>query len=555
MFGEFEPALLEVARKEGLLKNILHDLPAGVITGIIALPLAIAFGIASGATPEQGLFTAIIGGALISLFSGSRFQIGGPTGAFIVVVYSIIHEFGMQGLIISTLMAGVMLIVFGALKLGSIIKFVPYPVTLGFTSGIAVIIAVTQLNDFLGLGLKDMPAEVSGRVHAYATNLSLFNWQALMLGVFSIIIIIGLRKVSSRIPAALLAVILLSALVVLVSLDVQTIGSRYGQLKSSFPGFSFPDFDFALLVKLFPSAMSIAVLGAIESLLSAVVADGMTGRRHRSNMELVGQGIANVVTPLFGGIPSTGAIARTATNIHNGGKTPLSGVIHAITLLLIVLILGRYASYIPMAVLAGILLVVAFGMSEYKLFIKMFKAPKSDISVMILTFLLTVFVDLTVAIPTGMVLAAFLFMRRMEQVAGGSVVNAENSPAPSEDDPYAIGNFEIPPHVTVYEINGPFFFGAAKKFQDELLDHKPKVLILRMRNVNAIDATGIFALEDIIASCKKHGCTVLVSAIHQQPLNALHKSGIHNYLESREIFLNIASALDYARKIVSQSEE
>ncbi len=549
----FSPKIYKVWQEKGFRKNLSKDISAGVITGIIALPLAIAFGIASGATPEQGLFSAIIGGFLISVFSGSRVQIGGPTGAFIVVVYTIIRDFGMQGLFLATIMAGILLILFGLLKLGSIIKFIPYPVTQGFTSGIAILIAVTQLNDFFGFPLKEIPSSIAGRLSAYATSLPQLNPTALFIGISTIGIIIMCKKVLPKFPGSLLAVILLSLIVYCFSLNVETIGVKFGVINNSFPSLGLPSFNLDLLIKLLPSAFTIAILGAIESLLSAVVADGMTGMRHHSNTELIAQGISNIITPLFGGIPTTGAIARTATNIQNGGRTPLAGIVHAITLLVIVIFLGSYASDIPLAILAGILLVVAVGMSEYKLFIKMFRAPKSDILVMLTTFFLTIFVDLTVAIPTGVVLASLMFMRRMEQVAGGEFLDNEDDIITREDDPFAISNFTVPVGVRVYEINGPFFFGAAKRFQDAVIQKAPRVLILRMRNVNAIDATGLFALEDIIKACNAKNCIVLISAIHPQPLAALTKSGIPEILESKQIFPDIDTALKYASSIINNT--
>ncbi len=547
----FYPKTYAVLTHEGFKQNFSRDLIAGIITGIIALPLAIAFGIASGATPEQGLFSAIIGGLIISLFSGSRVQIGGPTGAFIVVVYNIIATYGIAGLIIATIMAGIILILLGVLRLGSIIKFIPYPVTQGFTSGIAVLIAMTQLNDFLGLSIKNIPASVVGRIGAYWEHLGALDTRALAIGAITIFLILLCKKFLPRIPGSLIAIIILTVITSFFHIDIETIFSRFGTINSSFPHPVMPDFSFELLVKLLPSALTIAILGAIESLLSAVVADGMTGMRHNSNTELIAQGISNIVTPMFGGIPTTGAIARTATNIQNGGRTPLAGIFHAVTLLLIVEFFGQYASAIPLAILSGILLTVALNMSEYRLFFKMFRAPKSDVVIMLTTFILTILVDLTVAIPTGIVLASLLFMSRMERVAGGVIIEPESNADPRDDDPFAIGNYTIPQGVCVYEINGPFFFGAAKKFQDEALRRTPKVLILRMRNVSAIDATGLFALQDIIKTCKKNNCVVLISAIQKQPLTALKKSGITDELVSKQVFLDISSALKHAEEIIA----
>ena len=547
----FYPKIYEALKNGEISKYLTKDIPAGIITGIIALPLAIAFGIASGATPEQGLFSAIIGGFLISLFSGSRVQIGGPTGAFIVVIYNIISTYGMTGLFISTIMAGVILVLFGILRFGSIIKFIPYPVTLGFTSGIAVLIAITQLNDFLGLALSNIPASVIGRLITYYSNLSLINPTAVIIALLSIALIIICKKYTPKIPGSLLAILIFSVIVWFFAFNIETVGSRFGTINNSLPSPEFPVITLEILIKLLPSALTIAILGAIESLLSAVVADGMTGMHHNSNTELIAQGISNMITPIFGGIPTTGAIARTATNIQNGGRTPVAGLTHACTLLLIVIFLGKYASSIPLAILSGILLTVAVNMSEFRLFIKMFKAPKSDIAIMLSTFLLTIFVDLTVAIPAGIVLASLMFMSRMERVAGGEIIDPNSELESAKDDPFAIGNYNIPQGVCVYEINGPFFFGAAKKFQYEALRIMPEILILRMRNVSAIDATGLFALQDIIKTCSQKNCIVLISAIQKQPLNALNKAGIADNLRSKQIFLNIEAALDYAQKALS----
>lgn len=547
MHREFEPQLVSVLREGYSRKTFFADLTAGTITGIVALPLAIAFGIASGATPQQGLFTAIIAGALISILSGSRVQIGGPTGAFIVIVYSIISQHGMDGLILATIMAGVMLVFMGAGRLGGVIKFIPYPVTLGFTSGIAAIIALTQLRDFFGLPIENLPAEFLPKIEVYAQNAGAINYQALLIGALTIFVIRYWSRLFPRLPGSLIAVLSCTALVFLFGLNVETIGSRFGEIKTGFPALQFPEITIDRIVQLFPAALAIAMLGAIESLLSAVVADGMTGGRHRSNIELVAQGVANIVTPLFGGIPSTGAIARTATNVKNGGRTPFAGIIHALVLLLIVIFLGRFAALIPMAVLAGVLLMVSLGMSEYHLFIKMFRAPKSDVCVMLCTFLLTVFLDLTVAIPAGMILASFLFMHRMEQVTGMGVIGNESADSADERaDPFAISRFDVPEEVAVFEIQGPFFFGAARKFQDSINDHGSRILILRMRNVPAIDATGLFALEDTIKQMEREGGVVIISGINPQPLSAFEKAGLAERIGRHRIHPNIAEALRQA---------
>ncbi len=528
MWYEFEPKFVTVFKNGYPLKQLLPDLTAGILTGIVALPLAIAFAIASGVKPEQGLYTAVIAGGIISLLSGSRVQIGGPTGAFIVVVFAIVQQFGINGLAVATIMAGIILIIMGITKLGSAIKYIPYPVTIGFTTGIALIIAITQIKDFLGLTTGPMPASLPGKLKELAGSLNTCNLSAMITGLAVIAVILICKRISPRIPGALIAIILATAVAKIFSLPLETIGSRFGSVPSSLPMPSLPDINMDIIVKMFPSAFTIALLAGIESLLSAVVADGMTGFRHRSNAELVAQGAANIVSPLFGGIPATGAIARTATNIKNGGRTPLAGIIHAITLFLILILFGKWAGLIPMASLAAVLLVVAYNMSEWQLFVKMFSGPKSDSMIMLITFILTVVIDLTVAIEVGVVLAAFLFMRRMESVSDAKLVIYPPDEALESDDDFAIGNYTIPDGVEIFEINGPFFFGAANKFKDAIgfIEKQPKVLILRMRHVSAIDATGIRALEEILTSLQKRNTKILISGIKEQPKKVLDSSGI-----------------------------
>ena len=414
--SKLEPKLLTVIREGYDGEIFFKDLTAGIIVGIVALPLAIAFAIASGVKPEQGLYTAIIAGFLISILSGSRVQIGGPTGAFIVIIYGIVQKYGYDGLVIATILSGILLIVMGVAKLGSVIKYIPYPVTVGFTSGIALIIAMGQLRDFFGFHMEKVPAEFIEKVVEYVKHAGTVTPAAAAIGMLTLLIVIFWPRVTRKVPGSLVAIIVTTALVPLWNLNVETIGSRFGAVSSTPPTLHLPPMDWTKIPMMVSPAISIALLAGIESLLSAVVADGMTGRRHRSNMELVAQGVANIASPLFGGIPATGAIARTATNIKNGGLTPVAGIVHAVVLLLIMLFFGKWAALIPMATLAGILLVVSYNMSEYHLFIKMFKSPKSDIAVLIVTFLLTVLVDLTVAIQAGVVLAAILFMKRMADV-------------------------------------------------------------------------------------------------------------------------------------------
>ena len=533
------------------------DLTAGVIVGIVALPLAIAFAIASGVTPERGLYTAIIAGFLIAALGGSRVQIGGPTGAFIVIVYGIVQQYGYDGLAIATLMAGGMLIILGVARLGTAIKFIPYPVITGFTSAIALIIFSSQVKDFLGLRMGEVPAEFVDKWRAFAAAIETFNPMALLLGVTALGIILLWPKVTQRIPGAFVALIVTTAMAHLLDLPVETIGSRFGAIPSGLPTPSVPDMNPAQLAGLVGPAFTIALLAAIESLLSAVVADGMIGGRHRSNMELVAQGVANLASPLFGGIPATGAIARTATNVKNGGRTPVAGMVHALTLLLITLFFGRWAALIPMATLAAILVIVAYHMSEWRTFRTELRSPKSDVAVLLTTFFLTVLVDLTVAIEVGIVLAALLFMRRMAEVTNVSAITRELD---DEGDLYAtdtnaVRRRAIPKGVEVYEINGPFFFGAAEQFKDTLgrIARKPKVLIIRMRNVPAIDSTGIRALADVIRRTRKEGTLVLLSDVHAQPLVALGRSDLLDEIGDDNIFGNLDDALNRARAEVGEA--
>jgi len=529
----------------------LGDLTAGVIVGIVALPLAIAFAIASGVTPDRGLYTAIIAGFIISALGGSRVQIGGPTGAFVVIVYGIVQKYGIDGLIVATIMAGVMLVVIGAVRLGSVIKFIPHPVVIGFTSGIAVIILSSEVKDFLGLRMGALPADFVPKWSAMIHNIGSFNPYAIGVAVASLALILLWPRISHRIPGSIVALVLATVAVQLFHLPVETIGSRFGALSAAFPHPVVPHVSFATASLLIGPAFTIAMLGAVESLLSAVVADGMIGSRHRSNMELVAQGIANIVTPLFGGIPATGAIARTATNVKNGGRTPVAGIIHSLTLLLITLFLGRWAALIPLAVLAAILVVVAYHMSEWRTFVAEFRAPKSDVAVLVATFLLTVLVDLTVAIEVGMVASAFLFMRRMAEVTNVSAVTRELKDADDiySTDPNGLRRRTIPEGVSVFEVNGPFFFGAAETFKDTMgrVAGNPKVLIIRMRNVPAIDSTGMHTLREVAKRSKKDGTLVLLSDVHTQPLMALSKSDVLDEIGEENVFGNIDDALNRAR--------
>ena len=529
-----------------------RDLLAGVIVGIVALPLAIAFAIASGVSPERGLYTAIVAGVLISALGGSRVQIGGPTGAFVVIVSGIVAQYGVDGLVLATLMAGFIIVAFGLLRWGGAIKFIPYPVTIGFTSGIALIIFSSQIRDLLGLEMTAVPAPFVAKWGAYVRAFDSVNPWAFVVAIATLAIIVAWPKVSRRIPGPFVALIATTLLVQLLHLPVETIGARFGEIHAGLPRPTLPVITLERMRVLAAPAFTIALLAAIESLLSAVVADGMIGGRHRSNMELVAQGIANIASPLFGGMPATGAIARTATNVKNGGRTPVAGMTHALTLLFITLFFGRWAALIPLATLAAILVVVAFHMSEWRTFASEFRAPKSDVAVLLTTFLLIVQVDLTVAIEVGMVLAAFLFMRRMAEVTNISVLTHEfTDPIDDfEHDPNAVRRRAIPEGVQVYEITGPFFFGAAETFKDRVsrIAGKPKVLILRMRHVLAIDSTGLHALRELVQRSRREGILVVLSDVHAQPVVALERSGLYDDLTEENVHGNIDDALNRARQ-------
>lgn len=539
--------------KELTREQFIKDITAGLIVGIVALPLAIAFGIASGVTPQQGIITAIIGGFLVSFLGGSRVQIGGPTGAFIVIVYAIIQQYDFNGLMIATLMAGIILMIMGFARLGSVIKFIPYPVIVGFTSGIAVVIFSSEVKDFLGLTVSKIPADFTEKWIVYFKNFDSINHAALLISLFSLLIMILWPRVSKRIPGSIIAIILTTFLVQFFNLNVETIGSRFGNLPSSLPTPTIPHLDLATIRGLIGPATTIAILAAIESLLSAIVSDGMIGGRHRSNMELVAQGAANVLSPLFGGISVTGAIARTVTNIKNGGRTPVAGITHAIVLLLILLFFGRWAKLIPMGTLAAILVIVAYNMSEWRSFKSLLKSPRSDVVVLLTTFFLTVIFDLTIAIEIGMILAVLLFMRRMAMVTNVGVVTREFKEEEEESpDPNAIYKKNIPQGVEVYEINGPFFFGAASKFKDAMreVEDPPKVRIIRMRNVPAIDATGIQILNELHHDSKKEGTAIIFSGVHAQPLFAFTQAGLLDVFGEENLLGNIDDALDRAREIL-----
>ena len=545
----FVPKLVTTLRHYSR-EQFVRDVIAGVIVGVVALPLSIAFAIASGVTPDRGLYTAIVAGFVVSALGGSRVQIGGPTGAFVVIVYGIVQQYGVGGLTIATLMAGVLLIGFGLARLGTTIRFIPHPLITGFTAGIAVIIATGEVKDALGLQMGAVPAEFIERFKVFAQHAHTVNGAATAVCLASVIIIALWPRVSRRVPGPLIALIATTVAARILHWDVETIGSRFGTLAAQLPHPVMPHLALADVSRLVRPAFTIALLGSIESLLSAVVSDGMIGGRHRSNMELVAQGVANIASPLFGGIPATGAIARTATNIKNGGRTPVAGMMHAVTVLLITLFFGRWAALIPMATLAGILLVVAYQMSEWRVFRAELSSPRSDVIVLVSTFVLTVLVDLTVAIEVGMVLAAFLFMRRMASLANVSHVTSDVLDDDGGDD--LVSTPPVPPGVEVYEINGPFFFGAAETFKDTLarVAGKPRVLILRMRRVPAIDATGLHALTDVVHRSRRDGTLVLVSEVQPQPLQALSRSILINEIGEENLYPTLEAALARAREEV-----
>src|SRR5882762_5318493 len=513
----FKPKLLETL-KDYDRQKFVKDLLAGVIVGIVALPLAIAFAIASGVSPEKGLFTAIIAGFIISALGGSRVQIGGPTGAFIVIVYGIVQQYGVNGLTIATFMAGIMLIILGFARLGSVIKFIPHPLIVGFTSGIALIIFSSEIKDFFGLKMGAAPADFIDKWKSYAENSASANGYAVLLAIVTVVIIVYWPKVTHKIPGSLIAILVTTIAALLLHLPVETIGSRFGSIPSSFPAPAVPRLDFNTIKNLLRPAFTIALLGGIESLLSAVVADGMIGGNHKSNMELVAQGTANIFSSIFGGIPATGAIARTATNVKNGGRTPVAGIIHALTLLLIMVCVGKWAALIPMATLAGVLVVVAYNMSEWESFVSVLKGSRSDAAVLLVTFFLTVLADLTVAIEIGMVLGVFLFMRKMIQFTDVSVLTKQIDDTHNGADKEAIGNYIVPKDVEVFEITGPLFFGAAYKFKDAIrfIERPPKILIIRMRKVPIIDATGIKTIGEVYKECKRRGTKLVLSEVYSQ---------------------------------------
>ena len=535
-----------------------EDVTAGVIVGIVALPLSIAFAIASGVTPERGLYTAIVAGFLISALGGSRVQIGGPTGAFVVIVYSIVQQHGVEGLLLATLMAGAILVIMGAVGFGSAIKFIPHPVIIGFTAGIAVIIFASQIKDFLGLRMGEVPADFVEKIGAYSSEIGSAQPAAIATGLATIAILILWPRVSRRVPAPIVALLATTLIAQFAGLGIETIGTRFGVIDASFPRPSLAGFSLDRATELLRPAVTIALLAAIESLLSAVVADGMIGGKHRSNMELVAQGIANIASPIFGGIPATGAIARTATNIKAGGRTPVAGIVHALTLLLITLFVGKWAAYIPLATLAGILVMVAYGMSGWRTFVAELRAPRSDVAVLLATFLLTVLVDLTIAIEVGMVLSAFLFMRRMAEVSNVRFITRDMGDRHDDfEEASSLKRRRVPPHTEIFEIEGPFFFGAAETFKETigLVSKKPKVLIIRMREVPAIDSTGLHVLRELEERCRREGTLLLLSDVHAQPMVALTRTDLVERIGQENLFSNLDDAILRARLVLGHKTE
>ena len=562
----FQPRIIECLKNYGK-QQFTADMMAGVIVGIVAIPLAIAFGIASGVGPTEGLITAIIAGFIISAFGGTRVQIGGPTGAFIVIIYGIIQQFGLVGLMIATILAGIMLIIMGLTKMGSIIKFVPYPVIIGFTGGIALTIFSTQMNDFFGMGIEGVPADFIEKWICYFTNITSVNWGAFAIGLLSLLIIIFTPKVSKKIPGSLVAIIIMTLIVWILKEftnfefvnSIKTIGDLY-ELPSGIPAPKLPAMNLAegetiwsVIRSLMPAAFTIAMLGAIESLLSAMVADGVISDKHNSNTELIGQGIANVVVPFFGGIPATGAIARTMTNINNGGRTPVAGIVHALILLLVLLFMGPLVGLIPMPCLAAVLIIVAYNMSGWRTFLSLYKGPKSDFAVLMTTFVLTVIFDLTIAIEIGLLLAVVLFLKRTSESV--EIRHFHDEIDPNQELDIQISSEEklaIPENVDVYEIDGPYFFGIANKFEDVMsqISNKPRVRIIRMRRVPFMDSTGIHNLEVLIEQSHKEGIQIVLSGVNPQVRKALEKADFNKLIPTENICSNINVALERSKELI-----
>jgi len=553
---QFVPKLFSIIKDGYTKKQFSGDLQAGIIVGIIALPLAIAFAIASGVPPEKGLITAIIAGFVIAVLGGSRVNVSGPTGAFIVIVYGIVQKYGVDGLIISTFIAGVMLMIMGFARLGSVIKFIPHPLVVGFTSGIAILIFSSQVKDLFGLKMGTVPADFVEKWIMYFKNFSTVNPWAIGIAVSTMLLSIYFKKITTKIPGSLIAVIVSTMLVQFLHLPVETIESKFGSIPSALPLPMVPHITFAVIQQLIVPAFTIAMLGAIESLLSAVVSDGMINGNHRSNMELIAQGAGNIFSSIFGGIPATGAIARTAANIKNGGRTPVAAIIHAIVLLIIMLFIGQWAKLIPLSCLAGILAVVAYNMSEWRSFISVTRGPRTDVAILLTTFFLTVIIDLTVALEIGMILAAFLFMHKMSEVTNIQIIDPHEE---DDDSPNVLPtefDMSLPKGILIYEINGPLFFGVAHKFKDALVETRsmPKVLIIRMRNVSTIDATGTHYFKEMIKEVQSKNTKVILSGISPHILNNLKDERILFMVGKNNIFNAFSDALIHGKQILNQDK-
>jgi len=538
----------------GYSKDIfVRDLIAGITVGLVALPLAMAFSIASGLTPQAGIYCAIVTGFLISLLGGSRTQIGGPTGAFVVVVAGIVAVHGVGGLFMCTVMAGVLLVILGLTGMGSAVKYIPRPIVIGFTNGIAILIASTQIKDFFGLQVEKVPGEFLHRMEALAADFRTLNYEATILAAATIAVLIVCRMISNRIPAPIVALVLGTAAVAIFKLPVETVGSRFGGIPSGLPHFAIPEFRSDLILRLLSPALTVAMLGAIESLMSAVVSDRMSNDRHNPNVELFGQGVANIFSPLFGGLPATGAIARTATNIRSGAQTPVAGVIHALTLLCVVLFAAPVVKYVPMSVLAGILIVVAYYMGEWREIPQLLKLTKTDISVWLVTFMLTVFADLTVAVEAGMILAALLFISR---VAATTTVSRVTDDYIEDGRVHILQDKDIPYYATIFRVHGPFLFGATDKISviTENMHRLPPIVIIRLRNMTALDATGLFALEEVTRSLHKTGRTLILCGARQQPAQLIHQAEFEEIVGAENICENVQVALERAEDVFEQLE-
>ena len=552
----FTPKLFTIIKGGLKREQIIKDLVSGLIVGIVALPLAIAFAIASGVSPEKGLVTAIVAGLIISVLGGSRVQIGGPTGAFIVIVYGIVQEHGVNGLTIATLMAGLMLMGMGLAKLGNLIRFIPYPLIVGFTSGIAIVIFSSQIKDFLGLPIETVPVDFIDKLGAYGNQMSHINYYALSIAAFTAIITFNFHRITRKVPGSLVAIVIATLAVHLFAIPVTTIETSYGDIPNHLSLPDFPHLNYEKIKLLIQPAFAIALLGGIESLLSAVVADGMIGGRHRSNMELIAQGAANCFSALFGGIPATGAIARTATNVKNGGRTPIAGITHAISLLLIMLLFAPLARLIPMSCLAGILLVVAYHMSEWRQFVALLRGNPSDILILLVTFILTVFFDLIIAIEIGIVLSSFIVMKRLSE----SVIVRNTTSVKGNDEEgdvlFEDESLELPAGVLMYEVQGALFFGAAQTFQDAIsrLHEDPKVIIIRLRHVPFIDATGIYRLRQIIHEFRHRGIQIILSGVNKQVGEEFGRSNIGQLLGSENILDNIQDSIKRAQALVHEAK-